>query len=64
MQQSQNFTARQKLDILKELLIKKESMLVICQKYQVCINEIYSWEKKLFYNESNFHQPLKERKKF
>jgi len=48
MGQKKSYTSEQKVLILKELLEDKVPISQLVEKYQVHVNDIYNWKKKLF----------------
>jgi transposase len=42
------FTPEQKMKILRELLEEKVPISQLADKYQIHINDIYNWKKRLF----------------
>jgi len=48
MKQRKQYTAEQKVIILRELLENNVPISQLAEKYQVRPNDIYNWKKKLF----------------
>ena len=48
MKQRKQYTAEQKVIIIRELLENNVPISQIAEKYQVRPNDIYNWKKKLF----------------
>ena len=47
-----NFSAQEKVKILREHLIEKNPVSEICEKYNLSVNVFYSWQKTFFENGS------------
>ena len=50
MQERKRYTSEQKVMILRELLENNTPISQVAEKYNVHINDIYNWKKKLFEN--------------
>lgn len=50
MQEKKRYTAEQKIVILRELLENNTPISQVAEKYNVHVNDIYNWKKKLFEN--------------
>lgn len=50
MQEKKRHTAEQKIIILRELLENNTPISQVAEKYNVHVNDIYNWKKKLFEN--------------
>lgn len=50
MNEKKRYTAEQKVIILRELLEKNIPISQVAEKYNVHVNDIYNWKKKLFEN--------------
>lgn len=56
MGEKKRHTAEQKAIILRELLENNASISQVADKYQVHVNDIYNWKKKLFENASSIFE--------
>lgn len=56
MREKKRHTAEQKAIILRELLENSASISQVADKYQVHVNDIYNWKKKLFENASSIFE--------
>lgn len=56
MREKKRHTAEQKAIILRELLENNASISQVADKYQVHVNDIYNWKKKLFENASSIFE--------
>ncbi|HMQ68234.1 MAG TPA: transposase [Ignavibacteria bacterium] len=50
MSEKKRYTAEQKVIILRELLENNTPISHVAEKYNVHVNDIYNWKKKLFEN--------------
>lgn len=50
MSEKKRYTAEQKIIILRELLENNTPISQVAEKYNVHVNDIYNWKKKLFEN--------------
>ena len=50
MSEKKRHTAEQKIIILRELLENNTPISQVAEKYNVHVNDIYNWKKKLFEN--------------
>ncbi|MDQ3194675.1 MAG: transposase [Bacteroidota bacterium] len=50
MNEKKRYTSEQKVIILRELLEKNTPISQVAEKYNVHVNDIYNWKKKLFEN--------------
>ena len=58
-----NFTAEQKVSILKEHFENQISVADICEKYRIHPNQFYKWKKDLFENAVDTFSTKRGRKK-
>ena len=58
-----NFTAEDKVSILKEHFEKQISVADICDKYRIHPNQFYKWRKELFENAVDIFNTKRGRKK-
>lgn len=56
MREKKRYTAEQKVIILRELLENNTPISQVAEKYQVHVNDIYNWKKKLFENASSIFE--------
>jgi len=45
-----NFTAQEKLSILREVLIERRPVSEVCELHQLQPSQFYTWQKQLFEN--------------
>jgi len=57
MKQRKQYTAEQKVIILRELLENNVPISQLAEKYQVRPNDIYNWKKKLFESATDIFAP-------
>ena len=57
-----NFSAEEKVSILKEHLEKQISVADICEKYRLHPNQFYRWKKELFENAVDIFSTKRGRK--
>ena len=57
MKQRKQYTAEQKVIILRELLENNVPISQLAEKYQVRPNDIYNWKKKLFESATDIFKP-------
>jgi len=48
MSKRRTYTAKQKVEILREYLDNKVPISQLCERYQISPNVFYTWKKKLF----------------
>ena len=58
-----NFSAEEKVSILKEHFEKQMSVADICEKHRVHPNQFYRWKKELFENAVEIFKTKRGRKK-
>jgi len=56
MQEKKRHTAEQKITILRELLENNIPISQVAEKYNVHVNDIYNWKKKLFENAASLFE--------
>ncbi len=56
MQEKKRYTAEQKITILRELLENNTPISQVAEKYNVHVNDIYNWKKKLFENAASIFE--------
>ncbi|MBK7379497.1 MAG: transposase [Ignavibacteriales bacterium] len=57
MNQRKHYSSEQKVLILRELLENNIPISHLAEKFQVHVNDIYNWRKKLFENAKDIFQP-------
>jgi transposase len=45
-----NYTAQEKLSILREVLIERRPISEVCERHQLQPSQFYTWQKQLFEN--------------
>ena len=58
-----NFSAEEKVSILKEHFEKQISVADICEKYRLHPNQFYKWKKELFENAVDIFSTKRGRKR-
>jgi transposase len=58
-----NFTAEQKVALLKEHLEKQVSVADLCEKHRLHPNQFYRWKKELFENAVDIFSSRRGRKR-
>ena len=48
MKQKKSYTAKQKVEILREHLENQVPVSELCERYHISPNNFYNWKKKLF----------------
>ncbi|MBV6479578.1 MAG: hypothetical protein HGGPFJEG_02364 [Ignavibacteria bacterium] len=56
MNEKKRYTAEQKITILRELLENNTPVSQVAEKYNVHVNDIYNWKKKLFENAASIFE--------
>lgn len=56
MSEKKRYTAEQKVIILRELLENNTPISQVAEKYNVHVNDIYNWKKKLFENAASIFE--------
>jgi transposase-like protein len=57
MSEKKRYTSEQKIIILRELLENNTPISQVAEKYNVHVNDIYNWKKKLFENAASVFEP-------
>lgn len=57
MRERKHYSPEQKVIIVRELLENNVSISQIAEKYQVHVNDIYNWKKRLFEGAKDIFQP-------
>ena len=57
MRERKRYTAEKKTLILRELLENNVPISELAEKYQVHVNDIYNWKKKLFEGAKDIFEP-------
>ncbi len=61
MAKHRNFTAEDKVNIIREHLINKIAVSDVCDKYRILPTQFYKWQKNFFENgTAAFNQPHKK----
>lgn len=56
MSEKKRYTSEQKIIILRELLENNTPISQVAEKYNVHVNDIYNWKKKLFENAASIFE--------
>ncbi len=58
MSEKKRYTSDQKIIILRELLENNTPISQVAEKYNVHVNDIYNWKKKLFENAASIFESI------